>query len=354
MANRRLLLDGMYLWLAVLITGCASETPAIAEKTPPSPPIQVAQAMPEKTLDRAIESLAQQIATSLPAEKKPLTAVLDFNDLSGCVSSFGRLVGEELVTKLFQTRRVRVVERGLLEKAVNELKFNLSELVDPSRAKQLGKQVGADAIVTGTITDLGSAVKVNARLIEVERGDILAAAGAEVTKDGVVARLINQSLNCPGKERKEPTKVVEETPASPPASKPAPAQAAMKVEANNFEFVLQGCQKGGTQVTCSLLATNLSDDREIRVSGAGCMGASSLYDANGNVFQASEITVGNNRRGCSASLKLVSGIPTRVVLHFDNVKTSADAIALLEVGFDASPRWMQFFSAQLRNIPLSQ
>jgi len=159
------------------------------------------EAAVEKTLERGAEVLAQEIAESLPQDKKPLLAVLDFSDLSDCVSAFGRLTSEELVTKLFKTKRVRVVERGMLKKALAELKFNLSELVDPDRAKQLGKQVGADAIVSGTVSDLGTSVKINARVIEVERGDVLAASGVEIAKDESVKQLVSQTLSCPGKEK---------------------------------------------------------------------------------------------------------------------------------------------------------
>ncbi len=149
------------------------------------------------TLDQGLEALSMNLVSSLPQDRKLLVAVLDFNDLAGCVSAFGRLVGEELITQLFQTKRVQVVERSQLDKALNELEFNLSGAVDPEQAKRLGKHVGADAILTGTVTDLERSMKINARLIEVERGNILAAAGAEVTKDRAVARLAGQSLRCP-------------------------------------------------------------------------------------------------------------------------------------------------------------
>jgi TolB-like protein len=180
-----------------------SATEPVEEPAPqlPAPPAAVVQEKPrehpERSLNRGLETLVQQLAVSLPEGKKLLLAVLDFNDLSGNVSVFGRLVNEELVTKLFQTGRTRVVERGVLEKALSELEFNLAALVDPSRAKQLGKQARADAIVTGSITDLGSTIKINARLIEVEKGDILAAAGAEIAKDPAIVRLMEQPLSGP-------------------------------------------------------------------------------------------------------------------------------------------------------------
>jgi TolB-like protein len=320
------------------------------------------EAAVEKTLERGAEVLAQEIAESLPQDKKPLLAVLDFSDLSDCVSAFGRLTSEELVTKLFKTKRARVVERGLLKKALAELKFNLSELVDPSRAKQLGKQVGADAIVSGTVSDLGASVKINARVIEVERGDVLAAAGVEIAKDESVTRLSNQILSCPGKGQKEPAKSVEEAPASPPVSKPTPTQAAMKVEVKNFLFALQECRKAGAQITCSLLITNLSDDRDIVLFGArsgtqntiswGTKSSTKLFSAHGNVFIASAVRLGNQepQDGSMVTFTLISKVPTRAVLRFEKVNADTNGIALLDVGFYTNEEGR----AQFRDVPLVQ
>ena len=75
------------------------------------------------TLDQGLEALSMNLVSSLPQDRKLLVAVLDFNDLAGCVSAFGRLVGEELITQLFQTKRVQVVERSQLDKALNEQSF---------------------------------------------------------------------------------------------------------------------------------------------------------------------------------------------------------------------------------------
>ena len=341
--------------LLALVNGCAGQ-PQQAAATP---------VVQEQTLNRAVESLAQQIVSGLPQDKTTLVAVLDFNDLANNVSAFGRLIGEELVTKLVQTRRVNVVERSQLDKAVNELKFSLSEIVDPAHAKQLGRQVGADAVVTGTVTDLGTTVKINARLIEVEKGDILAAAGAEVAKDGVVARLMSQILTGPTKGQIEPPKVVEEVSASPPVSKPTLAQAALKIEAYDFLFLLQECKKSGPQITCSLLITNLIKDRELQVHATGgCVpGASRLFDSTGNVYVASRATLGNNDGTCwGAELSMVSKIPTRATLLFEGTEGAMNGITVLEVVFGhghKDPFWgtalnKKAGAVQFRNVPLSQ
>lgn len=187
MVKRNIVAFTIFWIIASFLAACAAPPQA----APPPTPVSNSD---EQILAKGIETLAKQIVASIPSDKKPLIAVLDFGDLEGKVSAFGRLVGEELITKLFSTRKVRVVERRFLEKAVAEIKFGLSGMVDEDTAKNIGRQVGADVIITGTITDLKTSIKINARMIAVETGDILAAAGVEVIQDKRIADLMNQIL----------------------------------------------------------------------------------------------------------------------------------------------------------------
>lgn len=149
----------------------------------------------DKSLDQGLDEIAQKVTKSIPAGAKKTVAVMDFNSIEGGVTVFGRFIGEELITKLFESERFKVIERSLLEKALEELKFNTSDLVDPSVAKQLGKVVGADAIVTGTLSDLGQSVKINARVIMVESGEVIGAAGAQIIKDASVVNMMKKVVS---------------------------------------------------------------------------------------------------------------------------------------------------------------
>jgi TolB-like protein len=243
------------------------------------------EAAVEKTLERGAEALAQEIAESLPQDKKPLLAVLDFSDLSDCVSAFGRLTSEELVTKLFKTKRARVVERGMLKKALQELRFNLSELVDPDRAKQLGKQVGADAIVSGTVSDLGTSVKINARVIEVERGDVLAAAGVEIAKDESVKQLVSQTLSCTGNE-KPPGLTQAMKQEEPPKLEPV-AKGVKYQELPEVRVEVESLSMPNTQRLGLLLNYVNKTDKELVI---GVIDYPFLLDSKGSTYRLAEST----------------------------------------------------------------
>ena len=261
------------------------------------------QAAVEKSLDRGVEVIAQDIAEPLPQDKKPLLAVLDFNDLSDCVSALGRLTAEKLVTKLFKTKRVRVVERGLLKKALEELKFNLSELIDPNRAKQLGKQVGADAIVSGTITDTVSSVEIIARAIAVETGDVLATAEVEIAKDESIKQLVSQPLSCP-KGQKEPAMVV----GGPP---PPKGGKELKFEDQVIRVTVRSLKKQDKSITLVVIyETILAQPVNIYFQDKGTY----LLDENGNKWdwQSDTATLPNMHYGPQSTLSPNSKLTNKI------------------------------------------
>ncbi|MCK5527752.1 MAG: hypothetical protein KAJ05_11430 [Candidatus Latescibacteria bacterium] len=96
-------------------------------------------------------------------------AVIDFESI-GDDPNIGRGVTEIVRTELIKTGNYEVVERALLNKIIEEQRFQLSDLVDPSRAVELGKLLGADLILTGSVVKIGTSYTINARFIDVKTG----------------------------------------------------------------------------------------------------------------------------------------------------------------------------------------
>jgi TolB-like protein len=142
------------------------------------------------TLDQRIGELSKQISDGLTENQKQTIAVVEFVDLEGRVTNFGRFVAEELITRLYQTKKFKVIERQLLNKIVAEQKLSLGGMIDQTSAQKLGKLLGVDAIASGTVTDLGKSVRVNARLISTGTGEVFAVAAAEIAKDDSVIALM--------------------------------------------------------------------------------------------------------------------------------------------------------------------
>ncbi len=124
-----------------------------------------------------------------PLGAQKLIATLPLVNTDGEETEGGRKLSEELTTGLVG-HGIRLVERSLLSKALEELRFQQTELVNPSTAQKLGKQVGAYGILCGTIVSEGRVSQAHVRLIEVETGEILFASQQNLS--GRNATLKNQ------------------------------------------------------------------------------------------------------------------------------------------------------------------
>ncbi|HEV8433276.1 MAG TPA: FlgO family outer membrane protein [Thermoanaerobaculia bacterium] len=137
----------------------------------------------QKLIADAEKELADQISIAAVRQGKHKIAVIPFRELGGRTTVLGTYLAEEIVTRLVETGVLDVVERSLLDKVMAELKFSQSGAVDPESARHLGRIIGVEAIVTGSITDLQSYVGVNCRLIDTESGRIFGAAQTRIVKD---------------------------------------------------------------------------------------------------------------------------------------------------------------------------
>ncbi len=117
-------------------------------------------------------------ATSCYADfKKTKIAVLDF-ELRGdsfTTKDMGGIVAEWFTTTMVQDGRFEVVERALLRKIVEEQKLGMTGLIDESSSAHLGKILGVKTIITGSVLQFQDTIEVNARIINVNTGSIVAA-----------------------------------------------------------------------------------------------------------------------------------------------------------------------------------
>lgn len=145
-----------------------------------------------KELDRQLDNLTEQIISNLTVNKYAKVAVVEFSDLDGKVSPLGKYLAEELTTRLFRAGKFEIIERKLLAKMLEEQKLNVSGLIDENTAQKIGMTLGVDAITTGTVSDLNTSIKINARLIAPQTGVVFAVASATVPVDKEIAILLHK------------------------------------------------------------------------------------------------------------------------------------------------------------------
>jgi curli biogenesis system outer membrane secretion channel CsgG len=153
------------------------------------------------------------LATKAQAQQLPRIAVMSFDVGSdaklnaknqfGMTDDLGRDLSDMLLDKLVADGRYSVIERSQLEKIVQEQNQSNGDRNDPASAAKIGKIAGVSAIVIGNVTQYGGevkeskinipgiklgpfstkksqvSVKINARLIDTNTGEVIAVASAD-------------------------------------------------------------------------------------------------------------------------------------------------------------------------------
>ncbi len=116
----------------------------------------------------SLPTLHAQAPAAAAQGRKPRIAILDFDYAtvhSGVAAIFGQNVDigkgvcDLLVNYLVKDGTYSIIERKVLDKIMAEQNFSNSDRADASSAARIGKLLGVDAIVVGSITQFGNDTK---------------------------------------------------------------------------------------------------------------------------------------------------------------------------------------------------
>jgi curli biogenesis system outer membrane secretion channel CsgG len=180
------------------------EPPAASAQTKPVAPATAAAPAPAAAPTQA----------TAPQGRKKRVAIFDFDyatvqtstaALFGTNVDVGKGISDLLVTDLVKDGTYSVIERKALDKILAEQNFSNSDRANPTSAAKIGKLLGVDAIIVGSITQFGNETKntniggagaglggfgiggfgkkkskaivaVNARMVDIDSGEILGVA----------------------------------------------------------------------------------------------------------------------------------------------------------------------------------
>jgi len=167
---------------------------------------------------------------------KKRVAVFDFDSSvaqTGIVSPFfstaapntGKAITDLLLTRLVQDGIVNVIERAALDKLIEEQNLGASNRLDPQSAAKIGRILGVDAVIVGTVThyiledkttggggggfggigrnpystkhDMHGRVQISARIVSPDTAEVLSVAEGigEIVKKGVKVDIRDSSRN---------------------------------------------------------------------------------------------------------------------------------------------------------------
>ncbi len=111
-------------------------------------------------------------------------AILEFDAVNeeARQSNKGRIVSEKITTEAVKSDLFEVVERHLIQRILDENRFGDSG-ISGTVAQQIGQLLGADAVMTGSVSQYKGELSIDARLINVADGRILMAEEAFARDD---------------------------------------------------------------------------------------------------------------------------------------------------------------------------
>jgi len=99
-------------------------------------------------------------------------AVIDFEGL-GVATNDAKALTNRLMIEMHRTNKFIVLEREMLDKIIEEQKFQLSGCNSDQCLVELGKIANVHQILAGSISRVGDVYSISARLISVETGEVV-------------------------------------------------------------------------------------------------------------------------------------------------------------------------------------
>jgi hypothetical protein len=137
------------------------------------PPSDGAPSDADRTFSAGVRLLANDVVERLDPDRSHTIASFEFTRTNGTAIPYGGIVLKSLVSELVsagaRTGRCEVVDRQRLDDVVEELALGQSDLMDATKAVDVGKQVGASLLLRGTAEPWGEGkLRIWVTLIEVE------------------------------------------------------------------------------------------------------------------------------------------------------------------------------------------
>ena len=183
-------------------------------------------------LDTAIQQASKKINDTLPAGTK--VALLNFTSGSDVLSDY---VIEEMSIALVDGKKLVVVDRKEIDLIRGEMNFQMSGEVSDESAQEIGKLLGAQSIVSGSLVNMGDTHRFRTKVINVISAAIETSSSISVANDSQIQFLLGQSKGSAPQTAQSGTRAVpaqagtsnQAQPATPAPASAEPALPAYKI-----------------------------------------------------------------------------------------------------------------------------
>lgn len=318
------------------------------------------------SLDAAVASAADELVRELlagdagpptrnvavmPLRAEPSALAPLADDLRHRLGDHLRALAPELV----------LVEREDLDAVWSEHRLPMTGLLDPRRVAELGRVLGADALLLGNLGDVDGVPQLHLRLVDVETAAVLASASRPIAigrggaggdrRGGPIASERGNGIASaiPDAAEAEAADPIVERPAPDPAEPPpAAAASALRPAApslpgrsviGGFRLALEGCGFVEDQLVYRLEVTNLAPGERTLTF----LAESTVHDTRGEDYRLQRVRVGTtvadlDTRAAHFRHRLAGGLQVTAELTFSGVPRVKKKAQLLDLRF-VEGRW---------------
>jgi curli biogenesis system outer membrane secretion channel CsgG len=172
------------LLIFLLAVGCASGPPQSGASVPGqlTSPAQDDLASGQEGLPRP-EGQEQEVGDRPGVGVWPFSNGGSFGSDPWDYEALGIGLQQMLITELSHNSGLRLVERSRLREIIEELELGQGGLTDPSTTASVGKLVQARYMIVGGFVDADGTMRLDARIDDVETGEVLVETAAKVQDD---------------------------------------------------------------------------------------------------------------------------------------------------------------------------
>ncbi len=296
-------------------------------------------------LGQNLQPVASQIAQQISSSGRKSVAVIDFTNLDGQPTKLGRFLAEEFsVALLSDAKSFGVVDRTHFDLLLQEHNLSSTGLIDANTARKLGKIVGVEALVTGTLTPFQEHVRLSIEVLDTETARMVGAASEDIPKTTTITNLLD-SGDKPSSVTRNATVDGSNTASSAAAALPA------SVTRGNLTFTALGCRYSVSKTTCGFVAKSAAKYQ------AALGDDTSVEDDQGNFYQRRSLQFAGAFSGPYRA-ELTPNVSATFFIDVKDVPSSAKALnaTLAYELWKPSNQWANPMSdtITIRGIPISQ
>ena len=176
-------------------------------------------------LDDAIQQTSKYITQNISS---PKVALLSINSSSEDLTSY---IIREMNVAMEKTKIPVLIEKQVIDRALGTQNLKATSEISDSSARQIGKTLGADFAVTGSVVKVGDNYRLRTRILNVSSTQMQTSSDFVIRDSQKIVQLLGPAPAPAAASAPAPVAAPAPAPAPAPAAAPAPAPAAAPARA---------------------------------------------------------------------------------------------------------------------------